>query len=134
MTFHPGNTIGELKQCYVHSKTAIIDDKWATIGTANLDGYSLTEGHFFTSGRNVDLNAIVFGRSTSDGQSIETSHLIRTRRVELWKEHLHVMGDTIQVRPSEGWLEIWRETARENISSINNGTPSMKGHVLPFST
>ncbi len=31
----------EIMNIYVHSKVAIIDDKWATIGTANLDGSGL---------------------------------------------------------------------------------------------
>jgi phosphatidylserine/phosphatidylglycerophosphate/cardiolipin synthase-like enzyme len=31
----------EIMPIYVHSKMAIIDDKWATVGTANLDGTSL---------------------------------------------------------------------------------------------
>ena len=31
----------EIMPIYVHSKVAIIDDKWATVGTANLDGTSM---------------------------------------------------------------------------------------------
>jgi phosphatidylserine/phosphatidylglycerophosphate/cardiolipin synthase-like enzyme len=31
----------EIAHIYVHAKVAIIDDKWATVGTANLDGASL---------------------------------------------------------------------------------------------
>jgi phosphatidylserine/phosphatidylglycerophosphate/cardiolipin synthase-like enzyme len=31
----------EVMPIYVHSKVAIIDDKWATVGTANLDGTSM---------------------------------------------------------------------------------------------
>jgi PLD-like domain len=31
----------EIMNIYVHSKVAIVDDKWATIGTANLDGSGL---------------------------------------------------------------------------------------------
>jgi phosphatidylserine/phosphatidylglycerophosphate/cardiolipin synthase-like enzyme len=35
------NTKFEIMPIYVHSKVAIIDDTWATIGTANLDGTSM---------------------------------------------------------------------------------------------
>ncbi len=33
----------EITPIYVHSKLALIDDKWATVGTANLDGASLNQ-------------------------------------------------------------------------------------------
>jgi phosphatidylserine/phosphatidylglycerophosphate/cardiolipin synthase-like enzyme len=36
-----GKTQHEIMPIYVHSKVAIIDDTWATVGTANLDGTSL---------------------------------------------------------------------------------------------
>jgi phosphatidylserine/phosphatidylglycerophosphate/cardiolipin synthase-like enzyme len=36
-----GKTQFQIMPIYVHSKMAIIDDKWATVGTANLDGTSL---------------------------------------------------------------------------------------------
>jgi phosphatidylserine/phosphatidylglycerophosphate/cardiolipin synthase-like enzyme len=37
----PGKTKFEIMPIYVHSKVAIIDDAWATVGTANLDGTSM---------------------------------------------------------------------------------------------
>ena len=36
-----GKTEFEIMPIYVHSKVAIIDDHWATVGTANLDGTSM---------------------------------------------------------------------------------------------
>ena len=37
----PGQTKFQIMPIYVHSKVAIIDDTWATVGTANLDGTSM---------------------------------------------------------------------------------------------
>ena len=37
----PGKTKFEIMPIYVHSKVAIVDDVWATVGTANLDGTSM---------------------------------------------------------------------------------------------
>lgn len=37
----PTNPRLEIAPIYVHSKVAIIDDKWVTVGTANIDGASL---------------------------------------------------------------------------------------------
>ena len=42
----------EVMPIYVHAKTAIVDDIWATIGSANLDGASLNQ---------IELNTIVAG-------------------------------------------------------------------------
>ena len=42
----------EVKPIYVHSKVAIVDDIWATIGSANLDGASLNQ---------IELDTIVQG-------------------------------------------------------------------------
>src|SRR5262245_8604036 len=37
------NTTFEIVPIYVHSKTGIVDDKWATVGSANLDGAGLNQ-------------------------------------------------------------------------------------------
>ena len=42
---------------YLHSKLAVIDDTWATIGSANLDGLSLDH--------NVVLSPLAFGETTA---------------------------------------------------------------------
>lgn len=46
---------------YVHSKVAIVDDAWATIGSANLDAVSLHETHAELHPRwpNLDVNALM---------------------------------------------------------------------------
>src|ERR1043166_80892 len=55
----------EVMPIYVHAKTAIVDDIWATIGSANLDGASLNQ---------IELNTIV-ARILAD--AIETGRLYK---------------------------------------------------------
>ena len=56
-------------QVFVHSKVLIVDDKWAMVGSANLDGVSLDSygddfagpvaRRLFRNVRNFDVDAIV---------------------------------------------------------------------------
>ncbi len=56
----------EIMNIDVHSKVAIIDDKWATLGTANLDGSGLNaiEISDVVAAFKRDLPAILFGAGT----------------------------------------------------------------------
>ncbi len=55
----------EIQPIYVHTKVAVVDDLWATVGTANLDGSSLTHVNelkgFFDAKfhRNMEMNVII---------------------------------------------------------------------------
>ena len=57
----------EIQPIYVHTKAAVVDDIWATVGTANLDGTSLThvnelEGFFDSKfHRSMEINVMIFG-------------------------------------------------------------------------
>jgi phosphatidylserine/phosphatidylglycerophosphate/cardiolipin synthase-like enzyme len=55
----------EIMPIYVHAKAAIVDDIWATIGSANLDGASLNQ---------IELNTIVAG---SLAKLVETGSLLK---------------------------------------------------------
>lgn len=55
----------EVMPIYVHAKGAIVDDVWATIGSANLDGASLNQ---------IELNTIVAGTLAS---LVEAGHLAK---------------------------------------------------------
>jgi hypothetical protein len=124
-----------LQGCYIHSKVAIIDDKWATVGTANLDGISLEQATEFTLGgvgpgrhrRSIEINSVLF-----DGISNQpnTGNVSAIRRA-LWSEHL---GRTIPNNPpAGGWLTMWTSVANANIASLNGNSPSMNGYILPYS-
>jgi phosphatidylserine/phosphatidylglycerophosphate/cardiolipin synthase-like enzyme len=124
-----------LNQVFVHSKVVIVDDAWATAGSANLDGVSLhSYGDDFTGigrrifrhTRNFDVNVIVDGR------------FARGLRSRLWAEHLGTSCCSLVERPEGGWLPLWRAQAQANVaalSDIRSGSsgPVMHGMVLPYS-
>lgn len=124
-----------LNQVFVHSKVVVVDDGWATAGSANLDGVSLDSygGDFsglgrrvFRHTRNFDVNVIVNGN---------TAAILRSR---LWSEHLGCPPDSFVVRPAEGWLPLWRGQAAANVAALNALASSgegaaMRGFVLPYS-
>lgn len=123
----------KLRNCYIHSKVAIVDDIWATIGTSNLDGSSLSCAEEFGSNetsenhRNMEINALMFDMNHPKKGTIENFRKI------LWSEHLGVDIMDIE-RPSEGWLDLWKDKAYENISELEKEEIILHGGILPYST
>ena len=121
----------EIQPIYVHSKVALVDDMWATIGTANLDGSSLThvnelEGFFDVKfHRNMEMNVIVPEEESISGEAEKI-------RKTLWKEHLGIGYSSIK-NLNSNWLEIWQKTAQNNIKSLNNNKPYLNSQILPYS-
>ncbi len=74
---------GRRKPVWVHSKLMLVDDTWATIGSANLHRYSMFG--------NAELNAAIF-----------SSELVRGFRMSLFNEHLALdtsgMNDVMALR------------------------------------
>ncbi|GAC1659138.1 MAG: hypothetical protein NVS4B3_27070 [Gemmatimonadaceae bacterium] len=134
-----------LTQVFVHSKVLLVDDLWATVGTANLDGVSLySYGDDFDSPlarrlfrhvRNFDLNLVVDER----GEAHPALHHVSDLRRLLWQEHLGQPDDAPATRPSSGWLAVWHQRAAHNISALNAGAhpggpcPSLYSFALPYS-
>lgn len=85
---------GEYRDIYVHAKTTLIDDAWATIGSTNIANRSFH--------RDTELNASFWDPAT-----------VRALRVELLREHLGV--DTAELAGREA-MEAYREVAAENTS------------------
>lgn len=80
---------GRVGRIYVHSKVAIVDDEWATIGSANLDGVSLLlSEHAERLGRAetrvTEANIVVLGA----GAGGTSNDLPAQLRKKLWAEHL----------------------------------------------
>ncbi len=61
---------------YVHAKVGIVDDRWLTVGSANLNAHSLLN--------DTEMNVVT-----------DDPDLARATRLRLWAEHLEVDVDTI---------------------------------------
>ena len=139
-----------VNQLFVHSKVITVDDEWATVGSANLDGVSLHSygddfaGRLarcvFRQVRNFDLNVTV--RDGTDGAPRTGS--VADLRMRLWGEHLGVPSAELDVRPWGGWLPVWRDRAARNVAALAavafadggesvGAPPAMSGFVLPYS-
>lgn len=129
----------ELTQVFVHSKVAVVDDAWATVGTANLDGASLhAYGDDFTAWwarcafarcRNYDVNVEL----RDDVGGAPSSGVARDLRVGLWSRHLGLPMNALATPPAAGWLALWRAHAAANVASLatrDGGLP--RGRVLPY--
>ncbi len=134
-----GDGTTALNQVFVHSKVVVVDDRWATSGSANLDGVSLySYGDDFTGGvgrrifrnvRNFDVNFVV-----SDG-AVPGSRTLADLRGRLWSEHLDLPVETLARRPPGGWLRLWRARGAANVAALGRpgAADEMRGFVLPYS-
>jgi phosphatidylserine/phosphatidylglycerophosphate/cardiolipin synthase-like enzyme len=129
-------------QVFVHSKVLIVDDTWAMVGSANLDGVSLDSygddfagpvaRRLFRKIRNFDVNAIV--RDGIDG--VPHNGFVASLRSRLWAEHLGMNPGATMLRPESGWLSLWTKRARQNVKALdlNDTRHRYRGFVLPHST
>lgn len=138
---------------HIHSKVAVADDAWATVGSANLDGLSqLASEHLARAPWPVRLGGRLIGafgpgearhaRATEvnlsiadfDGTGATTTNAqIGALRRRLWAEHLGVGAEELRERPAGGWLALWRERAeakrRMLVEAPDRPVPC---RVLPF--
>jgi phosphatidylserine/phosphatidylglycerophosphate/cardiolipin synthase-like enzyme len=134
-----------INQVFVHSKVLTVDDTWATLGSANLDGVSLHSygddfdgrlgRRLFRGVRNFDVNVVV--DDVIDG--VQRAGAVADLRVRLWSEHLGMPEEDVAAPAAGGWLALWRQRAAENVDALNgdiaadNGQRRMRGFVLPYS-
>jgi phosphatidylserine/phosphatidylglycerophosphate/cardiolipin synthase-like enzyme len=99
---------------YVHAKVGIVDDRWLTIGSANLNAHSLFN--------DTELNLV-----SDDPQ------LARGTRVRLWAEHLELGVDEVaHSHPGTLVDERWRPIADEQLQRDRNGqSPTHRLLALP---
>jgi phosphatidylserine/phosphatidylglycerophosphate/cardiolipin synthase-like enzyme len=93
---------GKVERVYVHAKTAIVDDRWLTIGSANLNARGLYN--------DTEANVVTHDRA-----------LARQTRLRLWSEHLEVPITEIDRDPAEVIDQIWRPKAREEFERSQRG-------------
>jgi hypothetical protein len=125
-----------INQVFVHSKVVTIDDNWATVGSANLDGVSLHSygddfsgflgRRIFRNVRNFDVNMVIDERNDAELGGV------RELRELLWREHLNGSGVTANA------LRQWRRQSACNVASLNgspaNASKLDSSFVLPYST
>jgi phosphatidylserine/phosphatidylglycerophosphate/cardiolipin synthase-like enzyme len=93
---------GRVERIYVHAKTAIVDDRWLTIGSANLNARGLYN--------DTEANVVTHDRQ-----------LARQTRLRLWAEHLECPLGEIDHDPAEVIDRIWRPRAREERQRSERG-------------
>jgi phosphatidylserine/phosphatidylglycerophosphate/cardiolipin synthase-like enzyme len=110
-----------VRPLYVHSKVAVVDDRWCTLGSANLDGISVEAARElgFPDDRAVEQNL-----------SVLDAALARRLRCALWAELVGGAPEDHRERPPGGWIAAWEEAARRNAEALLAGKPMPRGHVL----
>jgi len=119
---------------YSHAKVGVVDDKWATIGSANLDGVSLRLSQHIIppvtardrlEERGIEFNALIF--NNVDG--LPSSPIPRQLRRTVWAEHLgysNVNHPDLQNPPAGGWLALWQKWAAAKLAGLQASPPT--GH------
>jgi phosphatidylserine/phosphatidylglycerophosphate/cardiolipin synthase-like enzyme len=99
--------LGELGPCpvYVHAKIGIVDDRWLTLGSANLNEHSLFN--------DSELNVV-----TCDPE------LARATRLRLWAEHLELSEQEVSSDPVNVVDELWKPIAEEQYERREQGLPA----------
>ena len=89
---------------YVHAKVGIVDDRWLTIGSANLNDHSLFN--------DTEVNLVTDDR-----------RLATETRQRLWAEHLELPLAEVSGDPTSIIDERWKPTAAEQLDRLTAGAP-----------
>ncbi len=94
---------GRADPLYVHAKVGIVDDRWLTIGSANLNAHSLLN--------DTEMNVVT-----------DDARIARETRVRLWSEHLELdAGAVAAADPSKLLDERWRPIAYDQLERQRRG-------------
>ena len=106
-------TAQEADPVYVHAKIGIVDDRWLTIGSANLNEHSLFN--------DTEMNVVTH----DPGLALET-------RLRLWAEHLECDRAELEGEPARIVDERWRPLAEEQLERAQrDGHGTQKLRLLP---
>ncbi len=90
---------------YVHAKVGIVDDRWLTIGSANINAHSLLN--------DSELNLVS-----------DDAELVRRTRVRLWAEHLELDEEEVDAADPIALVdERWRPIAEAQLQRRQAGEP-----------
>jgi len=89
---------------YVHAKLAVVDDRWLTVGSANLNDHSLFN--------DTEVNLAVYDQEVA-----------RTTRERLWAEHLELPVASVSGHPTTVIDELWKPQAQEQRQRLARGEP-----------
>jgi hypothetical protein len=132
-----GQSIPNIVDIYLHTKCALIDNRWATVGSANLDGASLdyiqyARAFFDSDVRNTEANLVVF---EDTGTTVSAVDALRRH---LWAEHLGfadpadaALNDT----QGKDWVAAWRGQAAVKAARLkSNFNDVHPAHILEWPT
>ena len=99
------------KPVYVHAKIGIVDDRWLTTGSANLNEHSLFN--------DTEVNVVLCDEV-----------IARDARLRLWSEHLELPAGEIGGDPARVIDDLWRPLSKRNAEHrrVHDWTP----HRLVF--
>jgi len=87
---------------YVHAKVGIVDDKWLTLGSANLNEHSLFN--------DTEMNIVAHDPELA----------LRTRE-RLWAEHLELPADELPADPIRAIDELWKPISKRQLERRISG-------------
>jgi len=96
---------------YVHAKIGIVDDRWLTVGSANLNAHSLLH--------DTEMNVVTHNEK-----------IARETRLRLWAEHLEREEEDLTGPTAEIVDNLWRPIATEQLHRIERGEPLTHRLVL----
>jgi len=89
----------------VHARVAVVDDRWLTVGSANLNAHSLLN--------DTEMNIVT-----------DDAGLARNTRVRLWAEHLELQpAEVADAEPAELVDSHWRPIAEGEFERRDRGAP-----------
>ena len=94
----------DARPVYVHAKIGIVDDRWLTIGSANLNEHSLFN--------DTEMNVVV-----------QDPTLVRETRLRLWAEHLECDANELEGAPETIVDTLFRPRAEEQLDRRRRGEP-----------